>query len=209
MKEQNEQKLTEEIKSLKSERLVNLFKGVAILIGSIVLFIAIQRPESILNRKLSQETISREREKLVFELTQQNKDPEEVLFGLSIIEKAYPEENSGWISDVKKLYNTKLQGELNKVKINQLDSIYQERLYQSRMDFQNLLDKKEKYQFALLAEVDGSAGSGIIGYGPRAKQLSEMISETEKQITELQMKIDEMEYEIKKNINTATNNEPW
>ena len=57
--------------------------------------------------------------------------------------------------------------------------------------------------------MDSTAGSGIIGYGPRAKQLSEMISETEKQITELQMKIDEMEYEIKKNINTATNNEPW
>lgn len=95
-------------------------------------FIAFQRPESILNRKLSQETISRERAKLIFELTQKNKKPEEVLFGISIIEKAYPKENNKWINDIKSLYNTKFQVELNKIKINQLDSIYQRNLYTLR-----------------------------------------------------------------------------
>lgn len=205
MENLEEQKLIEEIKSLKSDRNANFLKGIALLIGAIVLFIAIQRPESILNRKLSQETISRERAKLIFELTQQNKNPEEVIFGLSIIENAYPEENSEWIDNIKSLYNTKFQSELNEIKINQLDSIYQERLYQSRIELQDLLDKKEKYQLALFAEMDGTGGTGKVGVGPMYRQISMLIDENDKRIEILRNRIDELESEIEINLKTATN----
>lgn len=199
MEQLNKQKLTEEIKSLKTERLVSLIKGIALLIGSIVLFIAIQRPESILNRKLSQETISRERAKLVFELTQQNKNAKEVLFGLSIIEKAYPEESSKWIREVKGLYKTKLQGALNDERLSQIDSIYQEQLYQLRIKLQRLLYKKEKYQVDFLAELNGSGVSRMKGYGSRAKIFEEIINEAESEIKELQTKINKLEAEIDNN----------
>jgi hypothetical protein len=52
-----EDKLKEEIKSLKFGRFSDILKGLGIILDSIVLFIAIQMPESILNKKLSKESI--------------------------------------------------------------------------------------------------------------------------------------------------------
>ena len=82
------------VKSIKSVGKVNLLKVITLLIGTIVLFIAIQRPESTLNKKLSQETINMERAKLLLEVRQNNNNPEEILFDFSVIEKSYPSYNN-------------------------------------------------------------------------------------------------------------------
>ena len=178
----NEQKISEEIKSLRIDRYASLIKGIALLIGAIVLFIVVQRPESILNRKLSQETISRERAKMIFDLTQKTKDTEDILFGLSVIKKAYPESDGEWILEIRNMYSTKLQRKINKTIINETDSLYQRKLYKSRVELQKLLEKKEKLQLNLLAESEVIDGSIYRGHGLRTQKLTEMLIDIQNQI---------------------------
>jgi len=113
-----EDKLKEEIRNLKISSYVDLLKGVALLIGAIVLFFAVQMPESILNRKLSKESVSRDRAKLVFELIHNNKDNENILLELSVIEKAYPDEDKVWITEIKNIYRTRTEKSNNKNLVN-------------------------------------------------------------------------------------------
>lgn len=195
MKELEQLKLKEEIKSIKINRLSDIIKGIALLMGSIVLFIAIQRPESILNRRLSQETISRERAKLVFELTQGNEDYEEIVLGLSIIEKAYPEENNQWIKGVRDIYDTKLKQIQNKSYINELDSINQSKIIGLRTQLQSLYEERQELQVQYVAEATGIGGTKTLGRGPAVKALEDMIENIDVRIRKLEAEIEKTETE--------------
>ncbi len=92
--------------------------GVAFL-GSFFVFVILRQPESILNRKVSKESIYRERAKLVLELMKK-KDVDEVLLGLDVIEKSYMIEND-WIIDIKRVYKLRKEKQL-------FDSLYRKKL---------------------------------------------------------------------------------
>ena len=100
MENLNEEKVKEEIKTVRVSRYTDLLKCIAVAFVPIVLFIAIQMPESLLNRKMSNESISRERAKLVFELIHNNNDYENILLELSVIEKAYPDSDNNWLKEI-------------------------------------------------------------------------------------------------------------
>ncbi|AXG68387.1 hypothetical protein KORDIASMS9_00602 [Kordia sp. SMS9] len=150
--ELNRQKLVEELKSIKTTRLTNIVKSISVLIGSIILFIVITRPEYLLNKKVSQEDISRERAKLILNLINENKSSENMLLGLSIIEKAYPIENSQWINSIREILLIRYQKNMNVSQINSIDSNQQKALYQAKLNLNKLLSIKEEFEITKLAQ---------------------------------------------------------
>ena len=106
------EKLKAEIKKMKAENVhsrINLYsdliKNILLIIGGIILFIVIQKPESIINRQNSEETISRERAKLLLEIINYDK-PEKVYQGFSIIKETYPN-STEWMTRIEKaIFNT-------------------------------------------------------------------------------------------------------
>jgi hypothetical protein len=62
------QKIKAETRLLKINTYFDIIKSVVLLAGTVILFLIIKRPESIINQKASQETINRERAKLVLDL---------------------------------------------------------------------------------------------------------------------------------------------
>ncbi|PKG42717.1 hypothetical protein [Psychroflexus sp. MES1-P1E] len=63
------EKIKAETKSIIVKKNIDIVKGSLLIIGSVILFIVIQQPDSVLNRQISKETISRERAKLILDLT--------------------------------------------------------------------------------------------------------------------------------------------
>jgi len=187
-----EEKLKEEIKKIRISRYADLLKSLAILIGSIILFIAIQMPESLLNKKISNETISRERAKLVFEVINNNNDYEDVLLKLSAIEKAYPNKDNSWINEIKGVYLTRMEKSNNSI-----DSTYNAEISLLRVELNKLLDKKAMLQTRLVSEISGESGTGRVGYGAVAKELQYQIHILDEQIRKNQVEIDLLRAEIK------------
>lgn len=85
-----------QIKSLKYEQ----FKWVLGFIGALVLFILITRPESLLNRKSSSESISRERAKLLIEIIKE-KDPLIRRRSLEVLMASYPPSEDQWLKKIE------------------------------------------------------------------------------------------------------------
>jgi hypothetical protein len=116
------QKLVAEKQSLKANVYLSWLKSALLLVGSIIVFVLIQRPESIINQKSSLETINRERAKLLLELFKET-NPQKIYFGLQIIKSTYPQQDSKWLDDIIKNYrdqsNSKTVADLN-VKLTQL-----------------------------------------------------------------------------------------
>lgn len=81
--------LREQIKTNKHNRMINYVKTIALFIGSIILFFIIQKPESAINSRNSEETINRERAKLILQILQE-KNPEIRDKGLKIVKATYP-----------------------------------------------------------------------------------------------------------------------
>jgi hypothetical protein len=152
LEELNRQKLVEELKSIKATRLTNLIKSISILIGGIILFVLITRPEFLLNKKASQEDISRERAKLILNLISENKSSENILLGLSIIEKAYPIENKQWINNIREILLIRYQKNLNVSQMNLIDSNQQKHLYQAKLNLNKLLSMKEEFEITKLTQ---------------------------------------------------------
>lgn len=71
--------------------------------GTVILFIFIQRLELIPNRKNSIEPINRESAKLILDLIQNNEEPEQIFLELSIIKTSYPDTDSFCISQIEAL----------------------------------------------------------------------------------------------------------
>ena len=192
MSKLEEDKLKEEIKGLKVNRYIGFIKGIALLIGAIVLFLAIQMPESILNKKLSSESISRDRAKLVFELIHNNKDYENILLELSVIEKAYPDDDNTWITEIKSIYNTKLDNNNNTKALNSIDTLENKAVTHLRMELKDLYDRKEKYQIEYISEISGKGQSQKYGQGPVAKSLKAQIDEINFRIMKKEQEISEL-----------------
>jgi len=186
-----EDKLKEEIRNLKISSYVDLLKGVALLIGAIVLFFAVQMPESILNRKLSKESVSRDRAKLVFELIHNNKDNENILLELSVIEKAYPDEDKVWITEIKNIYRTRTEKSNNKNLVN-IQNYESEKVRTLRNELNYLLVRKEKLQIDYVSEISGKGASGKLGIGIVAQQLKNKIMNLDNIILEKQNEINNL-----------------
>lgn len=192
MNKLEEDKLKEEIKSLKVKRYIDFIKGFALIVGSIVLFLAIQMPESILNKKLSSESISRDRAKLVFELIHNNKEYKEILLELSVIEKAYPDNDNIWINEIKNIYKTKLDGNSNNLALNFADSTENDAITLLRKELRELFARKEQSQIQYISEITGRRQTGISGQGPVAKALQSQIDDLNIRIKEKQKEIDDL-----------------
>jgi RNase H-fold protein (predicted Holliday junction resolvase) len=144
-------KLKIESKALKLQSYFYVLKTIGIIVGSILLFFIIQKPESILNRKLSQETISRERAKLVLDLIKEE-DPRKLSLGLSIIESSYPETDDKWFKKIKETF----EKESNIKVVNDL---------LKRLEI--LTMEKKELENNLAKEIEGLT-SGSKGLGPIA-----------------------------------------
>lgn len=109
----NEKKKNLEIELLKEEifknkaanrnyrttNILNWIKCALPIIGAALLFFIIQKPDSILNRKLSEESIARERAKLILEVLNYE-DPAKVSQGISVIKATYGKSNK-WIEEIE------------------------------------------------------------------------------------------------------------
>lgn len=191
MRSLEEQKISEEIKGLKARRYLDIVKGVALLIGSIVVFIAIQMPGSILNKKVSQESINRERAKLMLDLIHNNKDFETILLELSVIEKAYPDNDTFWINEIKSIYRTKLDKSNNSRILNTLNTTKSERVVALRAQLDSMLDRKERLQTEVLLEVTGKGQTGYARIGPTVRAMQQQIDGLDEQISAQHRKIDD------------------
>lgn len=108
--DQEHAKSQEEMRLLRAQRrtaewtvILDGLKVIALVVTSIVLFILIQRPESILNQRRSDDEIARERAKLVLQLLNES-DPTKQALGLGIIRAAYPGPNAMWLDSVGGLF---------------------------------------------------------------------------------------------------------
>ena len=173
MKNFEEEKLKEEIKKMKVDRYADLLKGLGVFVGSIVLFIAIQMPESILNKKMSDESINRERAKLVLDIVHNNND-DNIMLELSVIEKAYPDKDNAWINAIKDVYQTRID-----IAKNSVDNTDNEEIILAKDELQGLLNEKKNLQTQLITN-------------PDADSLILQIEEYNEQITSRRISIDNL-----------------
>ena len=94
--------LREQIKDKVFSRFFGVIKWLIFVIGSIWVFCVITQPEFILNQEISDETKNRERAKLVLRVLESTIDDEERILRLIAIEKAYPENQGGWVTGLIK-----------------------------------------------------------------------------------------------------------
>ncbi len=78
---------------------VSLVKNVVLVLLGCALLVLVQCPESVLNQKASQETIVRERAKLILELIKED-DPSKAALGFEVIMASYPDNESEWLREV-------------------------------------------------------------------------------------------------------------
>ncbi|MCX6318114.1 MAG: hypothetical protein NTW29_12545 [Bacteroidetes bacterium] len=100
------EKIKAETISITSQRVFEIIKSILLALSAIILFIFIQRPDSVLNKQISQETISRERAKLLIDLLKDN-NPQKMLTGISIIKASYPNSDNMWINEIEKKFEIK------------------------------------------------------------------------------------------------------
>ena len=177
-----EEKLKEEIRGLKTNRIYDIIKGIALVLGALALFIMIQMPESVLNKKNSQETMNRERAKLILDVIHDNKDFENIVLELSVIGMAYPESDTIWLSDIKNIYLTMLDKQNNSDILSSIDSTKNKRIVTVRMELDELYDRKEKYQRELILEASGAGMSKKNGIGPIYRMIKNQIDKIDIQI---------------------------
>lgn len=111
--------IKEQRKAAKTNRILNIVKYVITAIVSAIFFYIVTRPESLLNRKASEETINRERAKLLLDLLKEN-DLDKIEKGFEIIRFAYRGTDSLWFNSLyQRLHKDaieKLQEEYEKLK---------------------------------------------------------------------------------------------
>ncbi len=170
-------KLKVESKALKIQSYFYVFKVFATIIGGIILFIAIQKPESILNHKVSEETISRERTKLILDLLKE-KDPRTISLGLEVIESSYPNSEE-WLKKIKKTFN-------EQASIKTINTLTKR--------LEKLTKEKEVLKVKLHKELTGG-DSGTMGYGPIAKMYQDQLKVIEIEISNINKSL--MKYGVK------------
>lgn len=136
-------KLKKELEKTKNTSKLNWLKFIFGIVGAFILFIIIQRPESIINRKASQETISRERAKLLLNVIKE-KDPELRKLSLEILKDAYPESDNKWLKNVEEYISTKAINEISQEAVN---------------EYSNLVSQREKLKQELKEQLNNSNNS--------------------------------------------------
>lgn len=160
-------KIQAERKALKIRTYFDIAKTVTLIIGSIILFWVIQRPESILNQKSSKETISRERAKLILDLIKED-DPQKLALGLSVIQASYPETEEEWFLRLKETFEAKSNIKV----VNDLTDRYESLSIKREITF-------EEYKRELSGE------NGAIGAGPKARVLQNEINRIEYEMEQI------------------------
>lgn len=89
-----------DIKQKKIQPKLEMFKYAITSVATIVVFFLITRPDTLLNRRMSEDSIARERAKLMIDVLKE-KDPELRKQGLIIIKSSYPSDNQ-WIKSVER-----------------------------------------------------------------------------------------------------------
>jgi hypothetical protein len=144
-----------------------------LILGSIIVFVLIQRPESIINQKSSLETINRERAKLVLELFKET-NPQKIYLGLQVIKSTYPQEDSKWLDDIIRTYQ-----EQSKTKtISDLNSKLSE-----------LIQDRDATAKQLVLEADGTGGSHLRGVGPIWREVRNRLEAIDFEIRQTQQQL--------------------
>ena len=94
-----------EIRSLKLDYKLSIFKNLLLFVGSILLFVIIQQPESIVNRRNSEESINRERAKLILDKVINEDDPKKRLLAFDVIRSSYPDSEEEYFKTIEYLIN--------------------------------------------------------------------------------------------------------
>lgn len=134
--------------------ILDIVKTAALIFGSIYLYFIIKEPESVLNRKHSEETINQNRAKLVLDLFEAHEDPKDILLGLSIIKRSYPSTESNWIDRIEELTVTKISFK----KIEEIKNIPEDTPnYNEIMKLVDKIERKNKIileiELLLIAEI--------------------------------------------------------
>lgn len=120
-------------------------------------YVTIQKPESLLNREQSEDSISRERAKLLIEILKED-DPEKRVDGLTIIKEVYGDQNSKWAN--KKIEDALLAKAMKEIKVQHLykyRELDEERLGLEEELFHNpgqFTEKEEEKMRSRLDEID-------------------------------------------------------
>ncbi len=129
---QQEKKIDLEITSLelgikhkKAQYSFDILKYVLACISAAFVFFLITRPDTLLNRRASEETIARERAKLLIDILKE-KDPELRKQGLAIIKGAYPTDNQ-WIVEIENKLNIHADIELEENRIKEHEDLLRRR----------------------------------------------------------------------------------
>lgn len=160
MDELTKKKTIAETRKINFELFFNTIKAVLLMAGSVIVFKAINEPESVLNRKLSIETVNQNRAKLILELLNNYEEPEDVLLGLSVIRKSYPNNESYWISSIENLFVTKTRF----TKIEDIKNIPEDTPnYDKIMQLVEIIENRNKLKqdFELLLIAEQSSGQSL------------------------------------------------
>jgi hypothetical protein len=155
-----------ELTALRVRLILDVVKTVATVVGAVILFLIIQRPDSVLNREASRDTISRERAKLLLEWIRES-DPEKRNEAFAVISAAYGESENQWLKSAEFILK-------QRARYQALEGLIQEK--------RSLLDQLQKQ---LTLEVAGQGPSGRYGYGPVANELRNQIAKVDLEIKEL------------------------
>ncbi|GEM_PF-5510027 len=159
-------KLRAERRALSIKTNLEIIKAITLFLGSIIVFIIVTRPESILNRRATQELVSRERAKLILELIQE-KDPRKISLGLSVIEASYPNSEEEWFIKLKKA----IEKENNAI----------EQLIEK---YNDLLENRKRLELEI--EYEMTEGTKNPGLGARYALLNEKLKRLNQQIKNIE-----------------------
>ncbi len=81
--------------------LISSIRNVLAILGAVAIFFYIQYPDSLLNRRISEEGLIRERAKLVIEALKLT-DEKSRAQAMAVIYASYPKNNTEWFSDIDK-----------------------------------------------------------------------------------------------------------
>ena len=85
-----------QVKDLQFRRLLDTFKAAGMLLGAIFAFFLLSRPESVISRVASRESLARERAKILLDVVGET-DPVVRSLRLELVRSAYPADDSEWI----------------------------------------------------------------------------------------------------------------
>lgn len=165
-------KLRMELKAMRFHLYFDAAKTLAIFLGAVIVFWAIQQPESVLNRESSKDTIVRERAKLILEWIKE-KDPTRREEALAVINAVYGTSENEWLKAVEFALKQRTQ-------VEALTDLFAQK--------RGLEDKRDQLFERLMKELTGKAGAP--GAGPMYMETKNELARLDQGIAALSSKID-------------------